>query len=428
ISGSASETASGWSSTVTASASANATFSANATSSATESVNATSSAVVSFPSGSSNSSETSTLWSTTTATTVAVSTTTASFSVNSQYSWITSESLAFAPDSTSTSSTPITTNTDPDAPTSTFDPNTIQPSTTLSVSSLPSSLPRRIYPANGLDSESDTSDKTLISLLFNIGSLNWDFVSTSDVSASQIFAYMPIIIQNSLGITSDKMITFALQVYVTDDYRATGDVQKLGTTFLAYVPQDKVSTLASLIKDTSSSFYKGTGDPTLESLATKVESGFSVLSVSDPNGGSSNGGSSSGSNNDNASSESGASKTREDAIIGVVSALGGVALLVLAFLVYRSVVRRRELAHRRLSEPAEVAGARPADRDFDQDSVGGQRRRSFYYAEDSLRGFEGAHEEPVADMRSAQGPGMTQRRIAPATISAPILRESSMNW
>ena len=81
------------------------------------------------------------------------------------------------------------------------------------------------------------------------------------------------------------MITFALQVYVTDAYTATGDVQKLGTTFLAYIPQDKVSTLASLIKDTSSSFYKGTGDPTLESLANKVESGFSVLSVSDSPGG-----------------------------------------------------------------------------------------------------------------------------------------------
>ena len=36
------------------------------------------------------------------------------------------------------------------------------------------------------------------------------------------------------------MITFALQVYVTDAYTATGDVQKLGTTFLAYIPQDKV--------------------------------------------------------------------------------------------------------------------------------------------------------------------------------------------
>lgn len=266
--------------------------------------------------------------------------------------------------------------------------------------------------------------------MFNVGSLNWDFVATSDVSASQIFAYMPIIIQNSLSINAADMITFALQVYVTDDYTDSGDVQKLGTMFLAYVPQDQVSTLASLIKDTTSSFYKGTGDPTLESLANKVESGFSVLSVADPNdGASTSSGSSSGSSDNSASSESGASKTREDAIIGVVSALGGVALLVLAFLVYRSVMRRREIAHRRLSEPTEVAGARPADRDFDQDSVGGQRRRSFYYAEDSLRGFQGDHmEEEQYNARTSPSQGMTQRRIAPAAISAPILRESSMNW
>jgi len=106
--------------------------------------------------------------------------------------------------------------------------------------------------------------------------------------------------------------------------------------------------------------------------------------------------------------------------------------LVLAFLVYRSIKRKREMAHRRLSDPAaggEIVGARPEGREFDQDSVGGARRRSFYYAEDSLRGFQGAGQEDVQYDSRANVPGMSQRRnIVPAAISAPILRESSMNW
>jgi len=133
-------------------------------------------------------------------------------------------------------------------------------------------------------------------------------------------------------------------------------------------------------------------------------------------------------------SSSGSSKSRQDAIIGVVTTLGVIALLVLVFLVYRSLKRRRELAHRRLSDPpvegAAIAGARPEGREFDQDSVGGARRRSFYYAEDSLRGYQGTPgEEGQYDSRVSPQSGMTQRRnVMPAAISAPILQESSMNW
>lgn len=134
-----------------------------------------------------------------------------------------------------------------------------------------------------------------------------------------------------------------------------------------------------------------------------MEPGFALDSVADPN--SSTDGSSL---NASSSSASSSSKSRQDAIIGVVSALGGIALLVLLFLLWRSYKRRQELAHRRLSEPvqdgglggADIIGARPDGRDFDQDSVGGQRRRSFYFAEDSLRGFGGERqEEAVYDSR-----------------------------
>lgn len=194
--------------------------------------------------------------------------------------------------------------------------------------------------------------------------------------------------------------------------------------WLGYIPTDQVDTLAAEIKTKQSAFYTGVPDGVARALASHVNSGFSINSVADPNTGDVG----PGATGSNASSDNG--KSRQDAIIGVVSALGAVALLVLVFLVYRSMKRRRELAHRRLSDPPDAdafVGARPDGREFDQDSVGGARRRSFYYAEDSLRGFQGdRNDENQYDSRS---PTMSQRRnVAPATISAPVLQQSSMNW
>ena len=103
------------------------------------------------------------------------------------------------------------------------------------------------------------------------------------------------------------------------------------------------------------------------------------------------------------------------------------------------------MAHRRLSDPpnaADLAGYRGEGREFDQDSIGGQRRRSYYFAEDSLRGYQGQeesysylqHQQPQQQQYGATAYGggqqqMSQRRGMPqGGISAPILRESSMNW
>ena len=211
--------------------------------------------------------------------------------------------------------------------------------------------------------------------------------------------------------------------------------------WLGYIPTDLVNTLAAEIKAKQSSFYTGT-DGVAAALAQRVNSGYAITSVAASSGvaGTNADGSSSGS----VSAVSQQSKTRQDAIIGVVSALGAIAVLVLVFLVFRSMRRKRQLAHHRLSDPQldpsewEAAGVRPEGREFDQDSVGAPRRRSFYFAEDSLRGYadataaasgaaEGRMDEDQWDARVPQQ--MSQRRnVVPAAISAPILRESSMNW
>ena len=208
-------------------------------------------------------------------------------------------------------------------------------------------------------------------------------------------------------------MTWALQVYIPTTYHSPADAAQLGTMWLAYIPSSFVTTLSQEILAKQSKFYTGDPDPVAQALALHVNAGFSIVSVPDPNAGGTQGKSS----NDSA-------KSRQDAIIGVVSSLGAIAFLVLVFLTYRVMKNRRELAHRRLSDPhLGSAGVRPEGQEFDQDSVGGARRRSFYYAEDSLRGFQ--------ESEQISGPSvMTQRRtIVPGTpISGPILRENTLNW
>jgi len=335
------------------------------------------------------------------------------------YSFLTQSSLAVdattAPDTASF--------TDPDQATTTFEPESASPSSVPTLAPLPAGMPARIYSQDQIPPTQDLTGLTLISILFN-SALNWPFVVGNPVASSQIFAYFPTVIQTALELPTEQVLTFALQVFVPDTYHSTADAAKLGTIWLGYIPTGQLDALASQIKAQSSPFYKGTTGIPAE-LAAKVNPSFPINSVPDPNVSPTSSGNSSGSS----SSSSSDGKIRQNAIIGVVSAFGAIALLVLAFLVFRSYKRRQELAHHRLSDPSQVHGLRPEGREFDQDSLGGQRRRSFYFAEDSLRGFQGDRpEEANYDSRVNPTTGMSQRRVVPATISAPILRESSMNW
>ena len=189
--------------------------------------------------------------------------------------------------------------------------------------------------------------------------------------------------------------------------------------YLAWIPSESVDLLAQQLKVASSQFYTALSSP-YSDLARHVVSSFPVRSVAPGNSGTPGDGSSGAAT----SGASNSSKTREDAIIGVVSSLGAITLLILGFLIFRAIKQRRELAHRRLSDPHdnEFIGAPPAEHEFDRDSVGGQRRRSFYYAADSLRGFQDHNAAAVEDPFN---PGMRERR---PVIGTPILRDNTMNW
>ena len=177
------------------------------------------------------------------------------------------------------------------------------------------------------------------------------------------------------------------------------------------------------------------------------------------------GGTTSGSSSDHVDPSA---SSRRNAIIGVCAAFGVILVGVVIWWAYKSFKRQQEKAHRRLtynSENMHQSGgygstgmggytAGPVARSFSDGAqspppganpfegrgsmeVNDERRRSFFYAEDSLRGFSVARGEEdqggtynqIIRGQTLQ-PGGQQRRapIQVGAISAPILRESSLNW
>jgi hypothetical protein len=238
--------------------------------------------------------------------------------------------------------------------------------------------------------------------------------------------------------------TLFLQVYIPTTYTSPSDQLDLGTLWVAYIPTDQVDPLAAMIKAKQSKFYSSVSITAAKQLAARVMPGWGIRGTVSLNGdGSSSGGGGATVVSGTGAAADAGQNARRDAIIGVVSSLGAIALLVLVVLIVHSVKRRRDMAHRRLLDQASVGGSSSSGedvggREFDRDSVGMPRRRSFYFAEDSLRGYEAERDREATELGLQAGgsqggrPGMTQRKVGPivvpGSISAPILRESSMNW
>jgi len=357
-------------------------------------------------------------------------------SANAQFSYVTATTLLVPILPTSTNSFNLT---NPDAATTTL--SFIGPSNPNTGSapppSLPSDIPARIYPAVQTNPSDLPSDYILCSILFSSG-LPWEEVVKNTQLQGQIFAWTDYLVCHALNIDTSVVFIYALDFWAPETYQSTADVDKLQTLFLFFLPRQYVTALQSQVRVAASQFYNV---PTpYRDLANLVDPAFALTSVPDPN-------TIPGSANAATSREN---KSRTNAIIGVVSALGGLAFVILGVLIFNGVKRNRELRHRRLSDSHMPNDPYPdrAGREFDQDSVGGQRRRSFYFAEDSLRGQQQTMEQPTVPMVQAQtqyvvqpstqieysnrtSPGsMRERRgpVVPGAISAPILTQSSLNW
>ncbi|KAH0832218.1 hypothetical protein J3R83DRAFT_13181 [Lanmaoa asiatica] len=353
-----------------------------------------------------------------TVTTSYTSTSSNSISSNSNYNYLSTVSLLLL---NSASPTTSYTASGPDLAPTTHSLLSVAPTASPPVAPLPSGLPQVILPQPVLNIDTLPSSDQVISVLFN-SSLNWKFVAENIDSPGQIFEYLPIVIATALGIDVGEVQNYDLIVHEPTSYTGPADVAMLGTIWQGYIPSDKISTLASLISNQKSSFYTAQSGSIASTLAACVDPSLQLNAIAGPSAGGSS----------NTVPASSGSNVRQDAIIGVVTSLGVIAILIVAYVGYRAYKRRRALAHRRLSDNADDAdniGVRPDGQQFDQDSIGGQRRRSFYYAEDSLRGYqstradEDGYDHHVTNMRERP-----TRPVQPGTISTPILRESTMNW
>jgi hypothetical protein len=289
----------------------------------------------------------------------------------------------------------------------------------------PSGLPEGLLFPNA---STPSGDDTIISVLFD-QALNWEFANSktgngSAIGADVLFRYFPVTIANALNIDQSLILTQNVTEFKPAEYKnPLTDADKLLTLFVAYIPTANVTNLANDITTPRSIFYTAsTGIP--YSLAQHVDPSHPITSYVNPEAG----------NPAAASGGSGLSKMNQNIVIGVVTALGGLALIIVAFLAWRAYKRRRDAKAALIA-----AGGRPSQRSFDRDSQGSPRRRSFYFAEDSLQvpqppepGSTGSPTEhptslrtmsPVTDPSStardtAAGEGMSQ--IAPSGISSGI--------
>jgi hypothetical protein len=303
---------------------------------------------------------------------------------------------------------------------------------------LPSNLPESIFPPNALDTDDPATkeklqDYTLISLLFG-AELSWAFVVNNPQTTGQLFAYTPQAIASALGIPVDDVITYKLQVFVPTNY--AGNADDLRTTYLAFIPTDLVPELQAQVTARNSGFYQNSSGPARQ-IANLVDPTYSITSVANgpnsPNVGSPPPGVAPSSNLGTSNN------TRRNAIIGVCATIGGIIFLIGLWFAFDKAKQRREQSHQRLvyggdgdynnygAARAQSPQSPPYENPFQHEDDMAERRRSFFFAEDSLRGYvQERDEEPVFMHRSPSG----SRRgpIQTQAISNPILRESSLNW
>lgn len=226
-----------------------------------------------------------------------------------------------------------------------------------------------------------------------------------------------------LDFEASSIMTYALQVQIPQGW--SGDINTLGTTYLAYIPQDQVDSLSLMIRAPSSKFYAVGG--VAGQLANAVVPSFPLTAASlDVLGGSKALG-----------TNKRTRRMRIDAIIGVCASAISIAAMVAIWWTVRYIQRKNEAKHRRLSEqndPNWNGGVYATHND--------NRRTSFYYAQDQLQaGYYGV--PPVTTprapppgsiganaMKPRMGVQVQQRRrshVRKMSISTPVLQFSSID-
>ncbi|CAG8533142.1 1588_t:CDS:2 [Acaulospora colombiana] len=274
-------------------------------------------------------------------TTIIDSTSRPPLTIETEYDFLSATTLVLDPNAVNATSTTSVTITDPDEVATPTTIPTGGAATTLTMPSIPSTIPMFITPPPSTDpvaadSTIDGSEK--IAILFQKSTLSWKYVLSSSETAGQILAYLPSHVASILELLGDDVKVVGLQAFIPDDYRTENDLM---TLFVAFLPSDKVSTLASMIRTLSSPFYQ-TDNAVAKAIAQNVVASYDIASLE-------------GVNNENGSSTTPSSNntktdnSRRNAIIGVTVTFGIIALVVLIWWGVRTYRTRREGMHKRLS-------------------------------------------------------------------------------
>lgn len=216
----------------------------------------------SISSSASASSSASSWMSSSTGSTSASSTT--SSSTTNPYWYANTQSLNLAPASTSSY-----------APAAATAPATTDAGTTASTivgsSSDSQNYPSVIVPS--ADSLNQPSDTTSVALLFKTA-MTWTWVISQADLTAQIFAFMPALIAQSIGIDAANVTTIKLSSYADS---STTSLTNSRTLYMAFIPSASVEDLQAMVANVSSPFYTDalTGAP--QELAKQVDPSFNIL-------------------------------------------------------------------------------------------------------------------------------------------------------
>lgn len=163
------------------------------------------------------------------------------------------------------------------------------------------------------------------------------WILQSSETAAQILAYMPPILYTSLNCSQTDIKTIGLSAFEPADTSSPDDLM---TMWVGLIKTELVSTLSAMIRTPTSEFYNS-GDPVAQAIAKNVVPAYNIATINGV------------SNEDGAlTSTSGATvvdNSRRNAIIGVSTAFGLIALLVFAWWVVKTYRARQEGMHKRLS-------------------------------------------------------------------------------
>jgi hypothetical protein len=273
-------------------------------------------------------------------TTIIDSTSRPPITIDSDYEFLSATTFVLAPDAANTTSTSLTI-TDPDAVVTPTTIPTEGAATTLTMPAIPSSIPMFITPppsTDPVDADTSIDGYTKIGILFQKSSVPWTWLLSSSETAGQILAYLPPHLQQVLELASDQVKVVGLQAFVPSDYHTESDLM---TIFIAFLPNEDVATLASMIRTLTSPFYE-TSDPVAKEIAKNVVASYDITSLEGVNN-------ENGSTNPTSSTTTKADNSRRNAIIGVSVTFGLIALIVLIWWGVRTYRNRQEGMHKRLS-------------------------------------------------------------------------------